>query len=238
MPRKRITMTDGYNKAFPKALRLLMRERNITQQELAEYIGKKRQTVSYYCDGASSPDWETLVKISSFFSVSTDWLLGIVDNPSPDQSIVAVCQYTGLSPATAGLLHAYKSTGFIPSLIDAILNADGIPEDLPEAISESAQALAISLARGISDILGIEREINNSVATISMNGKNEYYISAEHAAELFLSRAIDIATINITDAIRNMRDNAAAKVFDPKNADALSVEIELYKVDESDVPSE
>lgn len=176
--------------------------------------------------------------LADFFGVSTDYLLGLVDNPSPDQSIVAVCQYTGLSPDTAGLLHAYKSSKFIPRLIDAIINADGVPEDLPEAINESAQALAISKVMEISDIFGIQREINNSVATISMNGKNEYYISAEHAAELFLSRAIDIATTDIADAIRNMRNHAAAKVFDTKNADALSVEFELYKVDDSDIPSE
>lgn len=181
---------------------------------------------------------EYLYCLADFYGVSTDYLLGLAENPVPDQSIQAVCQYTGLSPATAELLHVYASSGFTTRLIDAILQADGIPIDMPEALTDSAQALAVSLASKLSDLSGIQREINNRIATISRNGKNEYYISAEHAADLYLSRAVDIATVNIATAVRKMRDDLAMTLFDPQNADGVSIDIEIIKVDENDIPEE
>lgn len=179
---------------------------------------------------------EYLYCLADFYGVSTDYLLGLAENPVPDQSIQAVCQYTGLSPATAELLHAYASSGFTTQLIDAILQADGIPTDMPEAITDSAQALAVSLASRLSDLPGIQREVKNRIATISRNGTNEYYISAEHAADLYLVKAIEIATSNIAAVVRKMRNDLAATVFDPQNDDGVSVEIEIIKVDESDIP--
>lgn len=237
MPRKRNEQSENYHKAFPTALRRLMDEhKEVTQQILADVLGKSRQAISYYCDGSSSPDWETLVKIANFFSVSTDYLLGVSIVKNPDTSIRAVCEYTGLSPATAELLHAYASSGFTTQLIDAILQADGIPTDMPEAITDSAQALAVSLASRLSDLPGIQREVKNRIATISRNGTNEYYISAEHAADLYLAKAIEIATSNIAAVVRKMRNDLAVTVFDPQNDDGVSVEIEIIKVDESDIP--
>ena len=81
MPRKRKTQPDNYNKAFPSAMRTLMEQKGTTQNELAEFLQKTRQSVSYYCDGSSSPDWETLVKIADYFDVSTDYLLGRTQDP-------------------------------------------------------------------------------------------------------------------------------------------------------------
>lgn len=98
MPRKRMTINkELFDKPFPSALRNLMKERNTTQQELAEALGKTRQSISYYCDGSSSPDWETIANIAKYYSVSADWLLGLSDVRSPHADIKAVCDFTGLS---------------------------------------------------------------------------------------------------------------------------------------------
>lgn len=88
MPRKRKEQPDNFNKAFPVAMRKLMEQKAITQNELAEYLGKTRQSVSYYCDGSSSPDWETVAKIADYFNVSTDYLLGRTEDPSRLPSII------------------------------------------------------------------------------------------------------------------------------------------------------
>lgn len=88
MPRKRKEQPDSFNKAFPIAMRKLMDQKGTTQNELAEYLSKTRQSISYYCDGSSSPDWETIVKIADFFNVSTDYLLGRTEDPSRLPSIV------------------------------------------------------------------------------------------------------------------------------------------------------
>ena len=76
MPRKKMTHNEDYYSAFPTRLRAIMEEKNLTQQDIATAIGKTRQAVGYYADGSSSPDWKTIVKLSEFLSVSTDFLLG------------------------------------------------------------------------------------------------------------------------------------------------------------------
>lgn len=88
MPRKRKEQPDNFYKAFPVAMRKLMEQKAITQNELAEHLGKTRQSISYYCDGSSSPDWETVAKIADYFDVSADYLLGRTDDPCRLPSVV------------------------------------------------------------------------------------------------------------------------------------------------------
>lgn len=107
MPRKRREQSDNYNKAFPTALRTLMDYKKTTQNELAEYLQKTRQAVSYYCDGSSSPDWETLVKIADFFDISTDYLLGRTDVKTPTATVRAIADETGLSENSICLLQNF-----------------------------------------------------------------------------------------------------------------------------------
>lgn len=95
MPRTQRTKPEGYDKAFPQSLRRLLEESGTTKKELAAHLGKSGQAISYYCDGTSSPDWETIVEIAKFFSVSADYLLGITADPSPVPSAV---EDLGLTP--------------------------------------------------------------------------------------------------------------------------------------------
>ena len=76
MPRKENRTPETKNAPFPTAIRAELKERNITQKTLADYLGIKRQTVSQYCLGNSSPDFNTLCKIADYFEVSADYLLG------------------------------------------------------------------------------------------------------------------------------------------------------------------
>ena len=91
MPRKtseEITDSERYNKKLPDRLRDLFRKTNATQDQLAEKLGVKRQSISYYCDGSSKPDWERLGIIAEFFGVSSDYLIGITDDPKPKSSVI------------------------------------------------------------------------------------------------------------------------------------------------------
>lgn len=81
MPRKHYGTPDGYNTPFPKAFRALLAGNvgkigKVSQQAVADYIGKSRQMVGYYADGSVVPDAEIIVKIADFFDVSADYLLG------------------------------------------------------------------------------------------------------------------------------------------------------------------
>lgn len=108
MPRKKLNYTDNYYKPFPNRLRRLMRgdagkiNRTVSQQELADYLGlKARQSVSAYCDGSGQPSWENIAKIAEYFSVSTDWLLGVTNIESVEQNIQVAAATLGISGKAA-----------------------------------------------------------------------------------------------------------------------------------------
>lgn len=54
---------------------LLRKQRNWSQEDLAEQLGISRQSVSKWESGASIPDLDKILKLSSIFEVSTDYLL-------------------------------------------------------------------------------------------------------------------------------------------------------------------
>ena len=121
MSRKKNARSDDYNAAFPTRLREIMAEKNKTQQDVANAIGKTRQAVGYYTDGSSSPDWKTLVELSRYFDVSVDWLLGRTNARINDETVKIVCNYTGLSEKAALGLSLNKNDGNpLRALIDLI----------------------------------------------------------------------------------------------------------------------
>lgn len=105
MPRTQKNKPDGYDKAFPRSLRSLLETSGTTKKDLAAHLNKSGQAISYYCDGTSSPDWETIVEIAKFFSVSTDYLLGLTGDPAPAPSAV---DDLGLSPKAVQYLRSLR----------------------------------------------------------------------------------------------------------------------------------
>jgi transcriptional regulator with XRE-family HTH domain len=84
-------------KLFPRMLRKLMNEKKASQAELSKFLGCTRQTISLYATGQSTPDIDILLKISQYFNVSTDFLLGITEVKSKDINVQAIHEKTGLS---------------------------------------------------------------------------------------------------------------------------------------------
>ncbi len=64
---------------FSNRLISLRKEQNLTQEDLAKVIQKKRSTVSGYETEGKEPDLETICFLAHFFGVSTDYLLGYSD---------------------------------------------------------------------------------------------------------------------------------------------------------------
>lgn len=124
MPRKKKVKNEDYFKAFPSVLRNLMADCHITQQALADHLEKSRQAICCYCDGSSSPDWETLVKIAKFFSVSTDYLVGETSTKSPNTEIQAICKFTGLSETAIMNLHSESKDEAAIFALDKVLSND------------------------------------------------------------------------------------------------------------------
>lgn len=62
---------------FGERLRQLRKERNLTQQQLAELIGVKNGVISFYELGDRTPSPAVLRKLALALHVTSDYLLGI-----------------------------------------------------------------------------------------------------------------------------------------------------------------
>lgn len=75
---------------FGNRIKTLRLSYNLSQVQLAEQLSVSKQTVSNWENGYIQPSIDILIRIATFFSVSTDYLLGL-----DDKSYIEV---TGLTP--------------------------------------------------------------------------------------------------------------------------------------------
>ena len=70
-------------------LKKIRKEKNVTQGQVAEYIGTTRANYTGYETGARKPPHDKIIKLSEFFGVSTDYLLGMTDIRTPIKELSA-----------------------------------------------------------------------------------------------------------------------------------------------------
>lgn len=58
-----------------------------TQEALAQEIGTDKKQISRWEGGIFTPNTETLIKIAQILNISTDYLLGLSDDPMPNMRI-------------------------------------------------------------------------------------------------------------------------------------------------------
>ena len=71
-------------------LRTALKAKGLTQEELAEKVQTTKGTISNYENNHSSPPNEMLAQLADILQVSTDWLLGRVDDELASSSAAAV----------------------------------------------------------------------------------------------------------------------------------------------------
>lgn len=71
---------------FGENLRQLRKSRNLTQKELGLKMGLSKAVVSKYETGMGYPSFDMLVRIAQYFSVTTDYLLGVSCGKTIDAS--------------------------------------------------------------------------------------------------------------------------------------------------------
>ncbi|UJF34533.1 helix-turn-helix domain-containing protein [Paenibacillus hexagrammi] len=92
---------------FSRRFHELRTQKNVTQDELAAYLDKKRATVSNYELGKTEPQFEDLVKIADYFQVSIDYLLG---RPGAVKHFSSFQDSSGVQEDNALLTSFLKST--------------------------------------------------------------------------------------------------------------------------------
>ncbi len=83
----------------------VLADKNIKQKDLASALGVTDNTISYFVSGKRIPNTEQIIKISEFLNVSSDYLLGLVKEPSLNPEIQMIGNYTGLSTKAIEKLH-------------------------------------------------------------------------------------------------------------------------------------
>jgi len=67
---------------FGERLTEIRKKNNISQRQLSADLGLGSTGVYYYESGKKTPSIEVLLKLSQYFHVSADYLLGLVDEPN------------------------------------------------------------------------------------------------------------------------------------------------------------
>lgn len=103
---------------FAQRLKVLRKERGITQQQLADGVGISKGGLSYYENAGRTPDISILERFADYFCVTTDYLLGRTNAQTQKAKLQAVCNYTGLSDKSVNLLAELKENS--PAQLRAI----------------------------------------------------------------------------------------------------------------------
>lgn len=82
---------------FGEVLKTLRKGRGMTQSELGSKIGLSKAVISKYETGLGYPSFDVLIRISQFFGVSTDYMLGVAGTKALDIS--------GLTESQADAVH-------------------------------------------------------------------------------------------------------------------------------------
>lgn len=69
------------DKIFGERVYKLRKERKLTQKELGEIVGLTHKSISTIESGLCTTTFGKLVMLAKFFDVSTDYLLGLTDEP-------------------------------------------------------------------------------------------------------------------------------------------------------------
>ena len=78
-----------------KRIKAARKERHMTQEQLASFLGVKTAAVSKYENELVSPSWETITKISAAFNMTTTKLLdgvNLFSEPAPESDFDAADQ--------------------------------------------------------------------------------------------------------------------------------------------------
>ncbi|MCL2054132.1 MAG: helix-turn-helix domain-containing protein [Oscillospiraceae bacterium] len=66
---------------FSQIFSELLEVRNITAYKISKDTGISDSVIGYWKKGERTPTAENLIKLSNYFDVSVDYLLGVTENP-------------------------------------------------------------------------------------------------------------------------------------------------------------
>ncbi len=104
------------NKDFPRIITMLRKEKNYSQKKAAEDLGISQALLSHYEKGIRECGLDFLIKISDYYSVSCDYLLG----KTPDRS-GAILKFEDIPDVDDSNEHTGTKASLVPLLNKKIL---------------------------------------------------------------------------------------------------------------------
>ncbi len=80
---------------FPQRLRAARERRELSQGELARRAGLQASAVSHFETGARKPSFDNLKKLADALNVTTDYLLGRVNDPDSSADAERIHRHLG-----------------------------------------------------------------------------------------------------------------------------------------------
>lgn len=105
------------NKVFAERIKKLRIEKKMTQQELGSKFGLTSTGVSYWESGKAIPNMEMMNKLSDFFGVTIDYLIGKNELDENDEGMILFRKAEKVNESDK-----QKMYNIINSTIDAFLN--------------------------------------------------------------------------------------------------------------------
>lgn len=68
---------------YSQRIRDIREDRDLTQQQVADYLGMKYQQYRRYESGENEMKASCIIKLSEFYKLSADYILGITDTETP-----------------------------------------------------------------------------------------------------------------------------------------------------------
>lgn len=68
---------------YHKRLYDLRTDNDLRQEDVANILGTSKQTYGRYENGKRGLNIEDLIKLAKFYNVSTDYILGLTNDPTP-----------------------------------------------------------------------------------------------------------------------------------------------------------
>ena len=129
---------------FGDKLANLRKQKNLTQEQLADMLGVSRQSVSKWESDISYPETEKLISLARLFECSTDYLL------KDECSAYSVCNYTYQDTKPKSISSHQKTVGYILLAISLITGVLSIllassEESLVLALIMTATLLVLSI---------------------------------------------------------------------------------------------
>lgn len=93
---------------FPNRLKELRISRKLSRQQLADLLGISRASLEYYEKGLRTPDISVLYKLSEYFNVSADYLIGRTQSSGENIEVNLISEHIGLSTVAIEKLHQRK----------------------------------------------------------------------------------------------------------------------------------